>query len=96
MTFEGRPSVAPKAHACVEQYNQVYRVIPETDSLVRSTVGDQFGRFKIWAGNIGALQKASLSSSLDYRLREAPKIVAQIIELLEDLQQTLQEGQKKP
>lgn len=47
-------------------------------------------RFKMWAGNLGAHQSGR--ASLDYRLREAPHIHEQIINLLIDLSESLQEA----
>lgn len=44
---------------------------------------DEFARFKVWVGNIGAHRTGM--SSLDYRLRDASHIRKQIINLLEDL-----------
>ncbi|KAK0743628.1 hypothetical protein B0T18DRAFT_392370 [Schizothecium vesticola] len=61
---------------------------PQVLSL--ASVSDQVARFKIWAGNIGAHQKGR--SSLDYRLREASHIRAQIIRLLGDLWDALQDA----
>lgn len=48
-----------------------------------ATITDQVARFKIWVGNIDAHQKGM--SSLDYRLREASHIRAQVVRLLGDL-----------
>lgn len=59
--------------------------------LTAATVNDQVARFKVWAGNIGAHRKGR--SSLDYRLREASHIRAQIIRLLGDLLDALQDGE---
>ncbi|KAI4112733.1 MAG: hypothetical protein LQ345_006160 [Seirophora villosa] len=58
---------------------------------VRASVDDHLGRFKIWSGNIGALQSLPLPTSLDYRLKEAPKTAAYIAEVLDVLIDTLEE-----
>lgn len=84
--------IAPKAYACVGWFDELCRLLPESDHTARPTIVDQLGRFKIWAGNIGAFQELSTPSSLEYRLREAPKVGAQVAELLYDLEETLQEG----
>ena len=84
--------IAPKAHECVRRFNTLCSSLPEEHRIARPALIDQLGRLKIWAGNIGAFQELPLPSSLDYRLREAPKIVKQVIELLDDLNDTLQEG----
>ena len=92
MSSSGHPSIAPKVHECVRRFNALCGLLPETDRTARPALVDQLGRLKIWAGNIGAFQELPLPSSLDYRLREAPKIVNQVIEFLNDLNETLQEG----
>jgi hypothetical protein len=53
---------------------------------------DELDRFRIWAGNIGALQHVKVRSSLDYRLRDAPKLGDQISRLLVDLNTALADG----
>lgn len=66
---------------------------PECESrsaLLQKAIEDQSGRFRIWAGNLGAFQHLPSPASLDHRLRESPKIATQIQELLEDLQDSLQ------
>ncbi|KAH4061772.1 hypothetical protein HBH50_214750 [Parastagonospora nodorum] len=64
-----------------EQYSQ--------RSALRATdLEDQSARFQLWAGNLGAFQRLPASASLDYRLRGSPKIAMQILELLQDLEET--------
>ena len=58
--------------------------------LPASMVGDEFGRFKIWAGNSGALQRDS--RSLDYRLGEASQVGDHVTKILQDLEFSLREG----
>jgi len=53
---------------------------------------DCLGRFKIWAGNLGAFQHFESKSSLDYRLRNASKISAQIVDLLDELAESVEDG----
>ena len=48
---------------------------------------DENGRFKVWAGNIGA--HLSGQASLDFRLRDAIHIKRHILDLLQDLCQTI-------
>jgi hypothetical protein len=66
-----------------EQQNNI---IPISEAL------DGLGRFRIWAGNIGAFQRFESKSSLDYRLRDAKKIAIQIVGLLDDLAESLEDG----
>lgn len=56
-----------------------------TTGDVRSIVEDNDARFRIWAGNLGALQRLSSKASADYRLREAPEVASRILEILEDI-----------
>jgi len=51
---------------------------------------DQYGRFNIWARNVGVF--ASGHASLDYRLREDPQPRVLVGGLLEGLQDQLQRG----
>ncbi|KAL8676616.1 MAG: hypothetical protein Q9186_006886 [Xanthomendoza sp. 1 TL-2023] len=60
------------------------------DELSQEVVADLFGRFNIWAGNIGAGQQGQ--ASLDYRLREASEIKHEIVQLLQCLKHSLQEA----
>ncbi|OBT75924.1 hypothetical protein VF21_05770 [Pseudogymnoascus sp. 05NY08] len=55
--------------------------VPDAD------VEDEFGRFRLWAANIGALSRGH--SSLDYRLRDAPLVLEGALKLLNELQQEL-------
>lgn len=65
-------------------------VSPEELQQARATFIDQLGRFKMWGGNAGAHQTGK--ASLDYRLREALHVHAQVVSLLEDLEHALEEG----
>ncbi len=60
------------------------------DQIRLEDVEDEFGRFRIWSGNIGAHRVGR--SSLDYRLRDASHIRQRVISLLVDLKETLQES----
>jgi hypothetical protein len=62
--------------------------------ISESEVSDAFGRYRIWAGNIGAFQPIETKSSLAYRIRDAPKIEAQITELLNDVAESLDDGKE--
>ncbi|KAK3946401.1 hypothetical protein QBC46DRAFT_276311, partial [Diplogelasinospora grovesii] len=55
-----------------------------------SSVQDEFSRFKVWAGNLGAHRTGR--SSLEYRLRDASNLQAHIIGLLQELSQLLQDA----
>jgi hypothetical protein len=57
------------------------------EKLSLLAVEDQIGRFRLWAGNIGALQEGC--GSLDYRLRDAKFVVENVQRLLDSLQASL-------
>lgn len=57
------------------------------DDMPLEKIIDEQGRFKVWSGNIGALQGGH--SSLDWRLREADAMRLSILRLLEDLHDAL-------
>jgi hypothetical protein len=51
---------------------------------------DECGRFRVWSGNLGALQKGH--SSLDYRLRDSPLLSGNTLKLLEELADNINEA----
>lgn len=56
-----------------------------------SSLGDEYSRFKLWAGNIGALQPGNLKTSLRYRLRKVARVEKYIADLLKDLEGLLKD-----
>jgi hypothetical protein len=63
---------------CPEEYQKV---------LLPKAVENEYARFKIWAGNLGALQRGQ--SSLDARLRDTVALRAAVIKFLSQLQDSL-------
>ncbi|KAG9195991.1 hypothetical protein G6011_01112 [Alternaria panax] len=59
------------------------------EGLDGDALEDEVGRFRVWAGNLGALQKGH--SSLDYRLRDSPNLLSSALKLLEELEHNLSE-----
>lgn len=51
---------------------------------------DEVGRFRVWSGNLGALQKGH--SSLDYRLRDSPLLSSNALKLLKELEENINEA----
>lgn len=87
-------AIADHSRQCVQSFGQLAELIQENvdeyeSQLSVTKVSDEFGRFKIWAGNIGALQEDS--RSLDYRLREASQVRDQVTKILLDLKFSLRE-----
>ncbi|KAL1793659.1 hypothetical protein ACET3X_008641 [Alternaria dauci] len=60
-----------------------------TEDLDGDALEDEIGRFRVWAGNLGALQKGH--SSLDYRLRDSPNLLSSALKLLKELEHNLNE-----
>ena len=78
---------------CLKSFNRLQEQVERSDYSRNAEVssaswGDEVGRLRVWAANIGAHQTGQ--SSLDFRLRDASHISKQIIKLLGDLDQSLQ------
>ncbi len=79
---------------CLKSFNQLQEQVERPDYTRKAEVssiswGDELGRLRVWAANIGAHQTGQ--SSLDFRLRDASHISKQITKLLQDLEQSLHE-----
>jgi hypothetical protein len=60
--------------------------------MPRESVENEGGRFRVWCGNLGALQQSF--ASLDYRLRESPVILSSVCGLLQQLRSNLAESKR--
>ena len=89
--FMAKVSIASQYAQCENSfYILLQNLKTSNDQAVVQRLVDEFGRFRVWAGNAGAHRTGRVS--LDYRLREASHIHAELIELLEDLNKDLEEG----
>jgi hypothetical protein len=93
---EFEPTIAGYVVTCLKAFNILCQILSKPyhefqDQIQLEDVKDELGRFRIWSGNIGAHRKGC--SSLDYRLRDASHISRRVIGLLQDLNQTLQDGE---
>jgi hypothetical protein len=61
-----------------------------TDSIDYDGLQDEIGRFRVWSGNLGALQKGH--SSLDYRLRDSPLLSTNALKFLKELEDNISEA----
>jgi len=61
-----------------------------SDSIDREALEDEAGRFRVWSGNLGALQKGH--SSLDYRLRDSPLLSSNALKFLQELEDNLSQA----
>lgn len=82
---------------CLGLFHQIYYLLESRDEETDGTLSiddieDELGRFKIWADNIGALQPKNKRTSLEYRLREASETRELVQEILEDMKESLTEG----
>jgi hypothetical protein len=97
MAIPEQPEIAESAKECLAGLISLSESLESPDSQEKFDLSfdescGHVGRFRIWANNIGALQDASRTTSLEYRLRDAPKIVRRILELLEDVEETLSDS----
>ncbi|KAH6622381.1 hypothetical protein C7974DRAFT_398175 [Boeremia exigua] len=60
------------------------------EQIDHDALTDEFGRFRVWSGNLGALQKGH--SSLDYRLRDSPLLSGNALKFLGELNHNLGEA----
>lgn len=94
------PSIASWYSACIWSFERLCNLLQALDGEFSGQISlpalqDEFGRFRAWAGNVGAHRDGR--TSLDHRLREASQIHKQVVELLSDLDRTLQESKaRKP
>ena len=88
--------LAESSHRCLQLFGQLSSLLADkiaVHSISRDDCLDELGRFRMWANNIGAFLRIEHRNSLDFRLREAFKITSRIVELLEDLAESLGDGQ---
>ncbi|OCL10029.1 hypothetical protein AOQ84DRAFT_375290 [Glonium stellatum] len=80
---------------CVRSFQSLSTALLAHDAVFRSMINtealeDEQGRFRVWSGNLGALQKGH--SSLDYRLRDSPLLQTNVLKLLNELGANLSEA----
>jgi len=102
---EGSPTtfIFSLAHICHKLFeaicDELYNLAPESSAqqgINRSSVllamQDGRARFMAWGINIAAFRDGRLSTSLDYRLRDAPEIRGRLLSVLGYLQEYLNDG----
>jgi hypothetical protein len=82
---------------CLTLFKKVYKLVseptcPYKNDISSADLRDELGRFKIWGGNIGAFQPRSTRSSLEHRLRDASQTRQHVLNLLQDLEESLDES----
>ncbi|PVI03472.1 hypothetical protein DM02DRAFT_652592 [Periconia macrospinosa] len=76
--------------ANVREFQNLVNALSTNDTgytLDHDALQDEIGRFRVWCGNIGALQKGH--SSLDYRLRDSPLLSSNVLKLLQELENNI-------
>lgn len=90
--------INPCYWACAQSFDELLGfLVPENDlasQLSSVSLKDELGRLRIWAENAGAHRRGRMS--LDYRLREALKVKRQVVNLLEELNNTVRDGKMTP
>jgi hypothetical protein len=88
------PDIFSLARDCLHSFaglNKKLLARPTPRTLMPpEAVDNEFGRFRVWCGNLGALQQSF--ASLDYRLRESPVMLASVCKLLQQLRFNLDES----
>ncbi|CAG8950267.1 hypothetical protein HYFRA_00006759 [Hymenoscyphus fraxineus] len=84
--------VAARARSCMELLEKLVKVSDDSQCVSKAVSVDLHGRFKLWAGNMGALHSFKIKTSLDFRLRENPKVSNRISELLDELIECVEEA----
>ncbi|KAI1400293.1 hypothetical protein F4819DRAFT_378459 [Hypoxylon fuscum] len=82
-------SIALHVVQCLHAFEKVSSTVTKLKHNDIKNVVDEFSRFKLWSGNIGAHHNGR--RSLDYRLRDASHLQKQVISLLEELRDSLSE-----
>ena len=76
--------------ACLESFPQLAVALQDPErcrTMPREKLERESDRFKIWCGNVGALQTGR--SSLDFRLRDSTVVRTNVLKLLGRLQRIL-------
>jgi hypothetical protein len=87
MSYGSVSSVASRQ--CLQEFTVLCRSLQTSkrEDVSSSELEDELGRFRVWLGNIGGVQKGH--SSLEYRLREAPLVLESVLKLLRELSDAL-------
>lgn len=88
------PDIFSLASDCRQSFDTLGKelVVHPTVLMPRESVENEGGRFRVWCGNLGALQQSF--ASLDYRLRESPVILSSVGGLLQQLRSNLAESKR--
>ena len=87
------PSIFKLASDCLQLFGRLGRELDVQPTVLMplKAIQSERGRFRVWCGNLGALQQSF--ASLDYRLRDAPIMLSNVVKLLHQLQSNLAESE---
>ena len=84
-------SIASQYASCKNSFNKLLQDVKKSnDQAAALRLLNEFGRFRVWAGNAGAHRTGRVS--LDHRLREASHVYDELTKLLGELRKNLEEG----
>ena len=88
--------IATSVEVCSRSFTTLLSILEDpasgaSENLSPSALRDEFGRFKIWVGNIAEHRRDR--RSLEYRLRDASHIKERTLEILEGLNNALQDSE---
>lgn len=84
--------IAAQSRQCSDLFDRLSLALGTMDpgnGMSSAACQDEFGRFRIWANNIGALLTLNYRNSLDFRLSRATKVSSRVLEFLGDLEEAL-------
>ena len=86
-------SIASQYALCKNAFNNLLENVGKSDDdhAVAQRISNEFGRFRVWAGNAGAHRTGRVS--LDHRLRDASHIYEELSKLLGELKKDLDDGE---
>ena len=87
-------SISVMARGCMRQFSGLLKLLDvKSDEsnfgFPRVLLCDEFDRFKLWAGNIGATLNPQSKASLDDRLRASSQVARLVLDCLRDLEISL-------
>ena len=76
---DGEPSISDLYTQCHLKFQELIDVIRNHEHKRLKQFADEFAKFKLWAGNMGAMHSGrNYEISLDYRLKQASFYKAQV------------------
>jgi hypothetical protein len=74
----------------VKQCLDRFEMLSRSEDILKDLVDEDFGRFRVWAGNVSV--HTTGRRSLQYRLRDSSELTEAVLENLKDLLEALGNG----